>query len=70
MYPITGTSNSPFQTVTIDFITKLLPSSRYNTILIITDHNVSKASIFLPYAKVSALQSYMPYIFLHYRIPL
>jgi transposase InsO family protein len=37
----------PFETIALDFITKLLPSEGYNTILTITDIDCSKASRFL-----------------------
>jgi len=51
LYLITSTSNLLFQTVTMDFITKLPPSYEYDTILTITDHNISKACILLPCAE-------------------
>ena len=38
----------PFKTVAIDFITKLPVSQGYNSILTVTDHNCTKASIFIP----------------------
>ena len=38
----------PFETVAIGFITKLPVSQGYNSILMITDHNCSKATIFIP----------------------
>jgi hypothetical protein len=38
----------PFQTVALDFIVKLPESNGYNTILTITDHNCSKAALFIP----------------------
>ena len=38
----------PFETVAIDFITKLPPSQGYNSILTITDHDCTKAAIFIP----------------------
>jgi len=38
----------PFQTIALDFITKLPESLGNNTILMITDHDCSKASIFIP----------------------
>ncbi len=38
----------PFKTVTLDFITKLPASQGYDSILTITDHNCSKAAIFIP----------------------
>ena len=38
----------PFETVAIDFITKLPVSQGYDSILTITDHDCSKATIFVP----------------------
>ena len=38
----------PFETVAIDFITKLPVSQGYNSILTITDHDCTKAAIFIP----------------------
>jgi len=38
----------PFETVTLDFITKLPLSQGYNSILTITDHDCSKAALFIP----------------------
>ncbi len=38
----------PFETVALDFITKLPISQGYNSILTITDHNCTKAAIFIP----------------------
>ena len=38
----------PFETVAIDFITKLPLSQGYNSILTVTDHDCMKAAIFIP----------------------
>ena len=38
----------PFETVAIDFITKLPESQGYDSILTVTDHDCSKATIFIP----------------------
>jgi hypothetical protein len=38
----------PFETVAIDFITKLPISQGYDSILMVTDHDCSKAAIFIP----------------------
>jgi len=38
----------PFETVALDFITKLPISQGYNSILTITDHDCTKAAIFIP----------------------
>ncbi len=74
IFPITPTSSLPFQMVTIDFVIKLPPSYGYDSILTITDHDVSKGSIFIPYTKsidsVGIAELYAKYVFLHYGIPL
>ena len=41
-----------FSTVTIDFITDLLESNRYNTLYIIVDHNLTKAIVFILCIKI------------------
>ena len=38
----------PFETITIDFISKLPLSQGYNSILTVTDHDCTKAAIFIP----------------------
>ena len=38
----------PIKTVAIDFITKLPVSQGYNLILTVTDHDCTKAAIFIP----------------------
>ncbi len=37
-----------FETVALDFITKLPPSQGYDSILTITDHDCTKAALFIP----------------------
>jgi len=58
----------------MDFITKLPSSYGHDTILTITDHDVSKASIFLPCKEtidtVSVAALYATHVFPHYGIPL
>jgi hypothetical protein len=62
--------NIPFTTVALDLITDLPESHRYNCILTVTDHDCSKAAIFIPCHKtvdsegVAAL--YTKEIFPHY----
>ena len=46
--PITPSEGLPFQTVAMDFITKLPKSGKYDMILTITDHDCTKAAIFIP----------------------
>ncbi len=38
----------PFETVTLDFITKLPVSQGYDSILMVTDHDCTKAAVFIP----------------------
>ena len=38
---------NPFEVVALDFITKLPKSQKYDSILTITDHDCSKASLFI-----------------------
>jgi Integrase zinc binding domain len=63
----------PFGTITLDLITDLPVSEGYNSILTITDHNCSKAAIFIPYHKSidseGIARSYTQYVFLYYRPP-
>ena len=58
----------------MDFITKLPLSYGNDTILTITDHDVSKASIFLPCKEtidaVGIAELYATHVFPHYGIPL
>jgi hypothetical protein len=74
LFPITLTGNLPFQTIAVDFITKLPPSQGYDTILTVTDHDVSKASIFIPCQESidseGVAKLYTSQVFPHYRIPL
>jgi len=74
MFPITPAENAqPFETVAMDFITKLPLSGGYNTILTITDTDCSKASVFIPCNEtinsegVSLL--YLNNVIPHYGIP-
>ncbi len=48
-FPIKTKENAlPFETITLDFITKLPESDGYDTILTIIDHDCSKAAFFIP----------------------
>jgi len=38
----------PFETIAVDFITKLPPSQGYDSILTVTDHDCTKATLFIP----------------------
>jgi hypothetical protein len=60
--------------ITVNFITKLPLSYGNDTILTIIDHNISKASIFLPCKEtinaVGVAELYAMHVFPHYGIPL
>jgi hypothetical protein len=63
----------PFRTIVLNFITKLPISNGYNTILMITDHNCSKATLFFPCKETitakEVAQLYGTHVFSHYGIP-
>ena len=74
LYPITPVTDAlPFQTITLDFITKLPESDGYDTILTITDHDCSKASIFIPCKETidseGVAQLYAQHVVPHYGTP-
>ena len=64
---------TPFDTVAIDFITKLPESQGYDSILTITDHDCTKAAIFIPCSEeinaegMAAL--YIKHVFIHFGLP-
>jgi Integrase zinc binding domain len=63
--------HAPFGTIALDLITNLLKSKGYDSILAITDHDCSKAAIFIPYHKFidseGIAQCYAQHVFPHYR---
>jgi len=74
LFPITSKVNSlPFQTISLDFIVKLPVSDGYDTILTITNHDCSKATIFIPCNEeinaTGVAKVYATYIFPHYGLP-
>ena len=74
LYPITAEPNAtPFQTITLDFIVKLPISEGYDSILTITDHDCSKAAIFLPCNETitapEVAKLYATHVFPHYGLP-
>jgi hypothetical protein len=74
LFPITpGTALVPFSTIALDLIVDLPPSSGYDSILTITDHDVSKASIFLTCNQTigsSGVASlYAQFVFPHFGVP-
>jgi len=74
MFPITPTENArPFETVAMDFITKLPLSGGYDTILMITNTDCSKASVFIPCNEAIDSEGvallYLNNVIPHYGIP-
>jgi len=74
LFPITPAENAcPFETVAMDFITKLPRSGGYDTILTVTDTDCLKASIFIPCNEAIDSEGvtllYLNHITPHYGIP-
>ena len=74
LFPISPAENArPFETIALDFITKLPPSGGHDTILTITDTDCSKASIFLPCSESIDSEGvallYATHVIPHYGIP-
>jgi hypothetical protein len=74
LFPISPIENAcPFETIALDFITKLPLSGGYDTILTIMDTDCSKVSIFLPCHKTidseGVVALYAAHVTPHYGIP-
>ena len=73
MIPITPEYSLPFQTVAMDFITKLPKSGKYDTILTITDHDCSKATLFIPCKETITAEGvaalYLQHMYKQYGVP-
>src|SRR5712672_2261482 len=72
--PITPEPNAlPFQTISLDFIVKLPESEGFDMILTITDHDCSKAAMFMPCNETvdaaGVAKLYATYVFPHYGLP-
>jgi hypothetical protein len=72
--PITPVREAlPFQTITLDFIVKLPISNGYDSILTITDHDCSKAAIFIlcneTISAEGVAELYLRYVFPRYGLP-
>jgi hypothetical protein len=72
--PITPARGAlPFQTIALDFIVKLPISNGYDSILTITDHDCSKAAIFIPCNETIDAEGvaglYLRYVFPRYGLP-
>jgi hypothetical protein len=62
-----------FETIALDFITKLPISQGYDSILTVTDHDCTKASIFIPCNKEINAEGtaalYIQHVFAHFGLP-
>jgi hypothetical protein len=72
--PITPVQEAlPFQTIALDFIFKLPVSNGYDAILTVTDHDCSKAAIFIPCNETinaeGVAELYLRYVFPRYGLP-
>ena len=63
----------PFKTIALDFITKLPESQGYNSLLTITNHDCTKASVFIPCKEEimaeGVAQSYLKHVFSRFGLP-
>jgi Integrase zinc binding domain len=74
LMPITPKEQAPpFATIALDLITDLPESQGYDSILTITDHNCTKAAVFLPCSKTitgeGIAQLYVGHVFPHFGVP-
>ena len=73
IFPIAPVNGLPFQTIAMDFITKLPKSGKYDTILTIMDHDCSKAAIFIPCQETITAEGvaalYIRHVYPRYGIP-
>ena len=74
IFPIIPKENAlPFQTIAVDWITKLPISEGYDSIMTVTDHDCSKAVVFVPcnetMGTTEMTELYLRNVAVHYRIP-
>jgi hypothetical protein len=74
LFPITPKEGAaPFETIAMNWITKLPPSQGYDSILTITNHDCSKAALFFPCKETMTTEElaklYFTRVFPHYGIP-
>jgi len=74
LFPITTDPEAqPFEVVTMDFITKLPTSRGYDSILTITDHDCTKAALFIPCNETITSEGvaklYLQHAYPHYGLP-
>ena len=64
---------NPFEVIALDFITKLPKSQTYDSILTVTDHDCSKASLFIPCTEEITAEGvaklFIQRVFRYYRLP-
>jgi hypothetical protein len=64
---------APFSTIAVDWITKLPTSQGYDSIMTITDHDVSKMALFIPCKESQGAeemsQLYIQHVFPYYGLP-
>jgi hypothetical protein len=74
LFPISPHHNAaPFSTIAVDWITKLPTSQGYDSIMTITDHDVSKMALFIPCNESQGAeemsQLYIQHVFPYYGLP-
>jgi hypothetical protein len=74
LFPISPHHNAaPFSTIAVDWITKLPMSQEYDSIMTITDHDVSKMALFIPCKESQGAEEmsrlYIQHVFPYYRLP-
>src|SRR6266404_3867101 len=75
LYPVTMQAEvQPFQTIALDFITKLPLSEGQDTILTITDQGCTKMALFIPCSETITAEGvahlYLHHVFKHFGLPL
>ena len=74
LVPITPKPDAnPFEVIALDFITKLPTSQGHDTILTVTNHDCTKASVFIPCTEEIMAEGttmlYIQHIFSQFRLP-
>lgn len=71
--PITSSTTLPFRTVSMDFITDLPISRGFDSCLVVVDHDVSKAVVFIPCHKtadaVKTAELYLDHVWKRFGLP-
>ena len=64
---------APFEVIAVDFITKLPPSQGYDSILTVTDHDCTKAVLFIPCNEAITSEEtaaiFITHVFKHFGLP-